>query len=260
MFLLVHFCLLWLLAISGFRQHALVQPAVEHNLYENDYRKWIDVQINLINGSRFDLVDKPNLIEELRMMAADRATVRGHLNNIILHLLKIVCDPLNPHLQSWLAQVNNFRRAIMRIPKDDSRVKLDLREYAEVTDKRSKDREFTRLENVLQEEWEDVIETKEGRIALAVWDDSQGTITFDQVPEICPLTLEQILKRNCFPRKEHYGSDLVCSRRSFPNKKQENQIQRARKENRKLDDYWTHENIPDAEICPEGFIKTGTNV
>jgi hypothetical protein len=234
MFLLVHFCLLWLLAVSGFRQ-----LAVEHNLYENDYRKWIDVQINLINGSRFDLVDKPNLVEELRMMAADRATVRGHLNNIIVHLLKIVCDPLNPHLRSWLAQVDNFRRAIMRIPKDDTGVKRDLREYAEVTDKRSKDREFTRLENVLQEEWEDVIKTKKGRIAYTVWLDSEKTIIFNRVPpETCPLTLEQVLEEECFPRKEHYGSDLVCSGRSFPNKKQEKQIQRARKENRKLDDSW----------------------
>ena len=53
--------------------------SVEEDVYTKDYDKWINLQISHTNRSAFHLMDIPNLLEKLRMMAEDRATVRDHL-------------------------------------------------------------------------------------------------------------------------------------------------------------------------------------
>mgnify|MGYP006965701273 CR=1 FL=1 len=146
----------------------------------------------------------------------------------------------------------------MQVAEDVSRVRKDLCEYDRKADKRTKDREkFTRLEKVLEEEWKDVVasDKNSGRIAYAVCLDSEKGITFYDAPKECPLTLEQVLKLECFPRKCQYGPDLDCVGKWAPDVKQKKIMEKYAKLNETLDDHWVHDPMPGPDQCPDGFYE-----
>ena len=58
---------------------------------------------------------------------------------------------------------------------------------------------------------------------------------------------------NCFPRKAHYGPKLDCRGRAQPNQKEKKKMERAKKQNVSLDDYFRCEVVPDSDVSPEGF-------
>lgn len=86
--------------------------------YETDFYLWTQQQAELLRKGALAALDIENLIEEIESMGkSDRRSIRSHLANIILHLLKWRYQP-DRRSNSWEDSVENGREEVAWIIKD----------------------------------------------------------------------------------------------------------------------------------------------
>ena len=93
--------------------------------YETDFYLWTQQQADLLRQGEFNRVDLDlaNIAEEIESMGkSDRRSIRSHLANIILHLLKWRYQS-DRRSNSWSDSIDNGREEVVWILKDSPSLK-----------------------------------------------------------------------------------------------------------------------------------------
>ena len=91
--------------------------------YETDFYLWTQQQADLLRQGALTALDVENLIEEIESMGkSDRRSIRSHLANIILHLLKWRYQS-DRRSNSWSDSIDNGREEVVWILKDSPSLK-----------------------------------------------------------------------------------------------------------------------------------------
>jgi hypothetical protein len=94
------------------RQH----PATD--LYDTDFYAWTVATANLLRQQRFMEIDIAHLAEELEDMGKrERRSLKSHMRNVILHLLKWRYQP-DKRSPSWRQSIRNGRLEIQELLHD----------------------------------------------------------------------------------------------------------------------------------------------
>ncbi|MTW11456.1 DUF29 family protein [Pseudoduganella eburnea] len=93
---------------------------MNHTAYEEDFIPWVETQAALLRDRKFELLDIPNLYEELTSMASHiRHQLASRLCVLEVHLLKCRYQPLRKS-RSWrgtiLEQRSRIEMLIRRYP------------------------------------------------------------------------------------------------------------------------------------------------
>ena len=99
---------------------SMTAPALvkEELLYDSDFFKWIDTQVNLLKKGKLDKLDVKNLIEEIESLGKrERSALRSHIANWLMHMLKITYQP-EKHTKSWNMSIANSKVEIEWLLKD----------------------------------------------------------------------------------------------------------------------------------------------
>ena len=100
-------------------------------IYETDFYLWTQQQADLLRRGDLAALDIENLIEEVESMGkGDRRSVRSHLANIILHLLKWRYQS-ERRSNSWSDSMDNGREEITWILKDSPSLKPQLQIFVD---------------------------------------------------------------------------------------------------------------------------------
>ncbi len=97
------------------------------NLYNRDYRDWLQQTAQLIKEGKFSEVDAANLIEEIEDLGrSEKQAIKSNLVILLLHLLKCKYQP-EKRTNSWKASIREHRRRL----RDDFKVSPSLKRYCE---------------------------------------------------------------------------------------------------------------------------------
>jgi hypothetical protein len=86
--------------------------------YDTDYLRWLEEQTRHLRAGNFGQLDREHLAEELDGMSrSERRQLRNRLIVLVLHLLKMQCQP-ERHSRSWDVTVITQRVDIKLLLKD----------------------------------------------------------------------------------------------------------------------------------------------
>ena len=153
-----------------------VTRSSDPGLYATDYHRWLEEQAELLREGRLEDIDALNLIEEFDELAVgERASVEGHAETIVEHLLKLQYSPAARPRRGWRLTVRKSRARLK------TRLTTTLR---------------THLLQRLTERYADARDA--ALIGLEI-----DQIAADQLPAECPYSLEQILDPDWLPANVH---------------------------------------------------------
>ncbi|MFS0515349.1 DUF29 domain-containing protein [Nostoc sp. UIC 10607] len=138
-------------------------------LYESNYLQWLEETIKCLKNRQLADIDYENLIEELEDLAKnEKRRVKSLLEQIIRHLLLYQYWDLEKpkNANHWAAEIISFRNQV------NEDLSANLRKHLE-------DNFSVIYSNTL-----DYVKTK---------------TKLNNLPELCPYTLEQILDKNWLP-------------------------------------------------------------
>jgi len=140
-------------------------------LYQTDFYAWTQQQAALLKGEEFTEVDWQNLIEEVESMGrSEQRELESRLTTIMLHLLKIVCEPRSQAVSGWKNTILTQRIDLRRHLKANATLRAHVADY---------------VADVYQD----------ARLLAA--DTTQCAV--DDFPARCPWTAEQLLDVNWLP-------------------------------------------------------------
>lgn len=88
------------------------------SLYEEDFAAWIEQQTAALRSGRTDLLDIPNLLDELESLSrSDQRALAAQLRRAMLHLLKLRYQP-ERRTRSWDDTLRHAREEIADILED----------------------------------------------------------------------------------------------------------------------------------------------
>ena len=135
--------------------------------YETDILEWSERQADLLRrvgaGEKVnDQVDWENVAEEIEAVGrSERHAVESLLTQALAHMLKAEAWPLSPAVPGWLGEARLFRRQARRRFAPSMRQKIDIADlYSD---------------------------------ALASLPDTMGGQPPMPVPDVCPVTLDEML-------------------------------------------------------------------
>ncbi len=143
---------------------------IPKTLYDTDYVKWLQININFLKEGEINLVDYEHLIEELEDLGREqRHKVESYLRQLLKHLLiyqyweseKLYCA------SGWEDEIDNFRAEL----------------------------EILLRSRTLFNYFESIIESTYQRARKSAIQKSKLTV----FPEICPYSIEQILDTDWLP-------------------------------------------------------------
>jgi Domain of unknown function DUF29 len=95
----------------------------EQSLYEIDYLKWIEVNLQKLRDRDYTNVDWENLLEEIEDMGkSERRSIESNLIVVLLHLLKWQFQP-DRRSGSWESSIIEHRRRIRKALKESPSLK-----------------------------------------------------------------------------------------------------------------------------------------
>jgi hypothetical protein len=141
-------------------------------LYETDVYLWSKEQAALLEARQFEVLDIPNLVEEITSVGASEHRALGsHLTNLVMHMLKWHYQPSRRRTgRSWRSSVINARNEIEQVLETSPSLR----------------REAVRL----------LAQRYPGARRLASAETGLPLQTF---PVECPWTIEQVLDHDFFP-------------------------------------------------------------
>jgi hypothetical protein len=102
---------------------AATMPSAEKSLYDEDFHEWILTTVALLRQRRFADIDIAHLVEELEDMSKqERRSLKSHIRNVVLHLLKWRCQP-DKRSTSWRQSIRNGRLEIHELLRDSPSLK-----------------------------------------------------------------------------------------------------------------------------------------
>jgi hypothetical protein len=150
------------------------------NLYEQDYKLWLQENIKAIKENRFNDLDYINLLQELEDMGkADKNALVSNIKILIAHLpkLQIQHDAPEQMKKSWYASVDEHRERI-----EDSLANIPS------------------LKNYLSEA---IATSYSGARKLAIKEGQRASFEVrkpseNEYPQTCPFSLEQLLDEDFY--------------------------------------------------------------
>ena len=140
------------------------------NLYETDFYAWTQHQAEALKQHQWELLDLPNLLEEIAALGRrERQELRNRLGILLGHLLKWQYQP-ELRGNSWLATVREQRREILTLLQENPSLKPYLQEALALA--------------------------YQSGLDLAV---RETGLCYTKFPESCPYTWEQSLDAEFFP-------------------------------------------------------------
>lgn len=92
-------------------------------LYEKDFTAWSHEQAIHLQNKDFENLDIEHLIQEMGEMGSSfKDAIESHLDNLILHMLKVENQP-EMRCNSWNASITNARNSIKRIIRKNPSLK-----------------------------------------------------------------------------------------------------------------------------------------
>lgn len=108
--------------------NAALKPLPATALYETDLHAWSEAQADLLRKGRFEELDLPNLIDEVRGVGgSEKREIESRLDVLIGHLLKWKFQP-GARRNSWTATILEQRMRIARILRGSPSLKRYPRE------------------------------------------------------------------------------------------------------------------------------------
>ncbi len=140
-------------------------------LYETDFYAWTQQQASLLQAEEFAELDLPNLIEELEAMGrSQKSQLTNRLRVLLMHLLKFHYQADHPS-KGWLHTIREQRRRLELLLDDNPSLRREL---------------VDRIVYAYGRAREDAA--------------SETGLSLGAFPEICPYTVEQILRIDWLPR------------------------------------------------------------
>jgi hypothetical protein len=144
--------------------------AVDMNLYDVDYELWLDDQLEKLKTGQWKQLDIEHLVEELESLnKSNKRELYSYLVVVLAHLLKWQFQR-KYRGGSWKGSINNGRRRIERLFKDQP----SLKPY---------------LEEILSEAYTEAV----------VWASEETGL--DVFPNVCPYSIEEMLTQEFLPNK-----------------------------------------------------------
>ncbi len=142
----------------------------EMTLYETDYEHWLSEQITNLQHQKWDSLDIPHLIEELEALnRSNKRELYSYTVLLLAHLLKWQYQP-SMRSGSWEASIDNSRKRIGRVFKDQPSLKNYLKESVQET----------------------YAEAKE-------WAHKETKLNINLFPQNCPYSVQEILSLEFLP-------------------------------------------------------------
>lgn len=155
---------------------AKVVERPDSQLYDTDFSLWIERQIALLRGGRFDEIDIDHLIEEMEGLSRkEKQEVESRALLILVHLLKLSFSSASEPRRGWRRTVMVQRRSLDRMLTTTLRQHLSAQVYTLYQDARR----LTAVE----------LET--------------DAVEPDVLPEACPYTLDEVLDAEWLPQNVH---------------------------------------------------------
>ena len=134
------------------------------SLYETDYLRWIESNLEKLRHKNYQEVDWENLLEEIEDMGrSERRALESNLIVLLLHLLKWQYQP-KKRTGSWERSILEHRRRIKKALKESP----SLKSY---------------LSNIIEESYQETIKQAKAETKLPL----------DTFPQKCPYSLISIL-------------------------------------------------------------------
>lgn len=140
------------------------------NLYKTDFYAWTQHQAEALKQHQWELLDLPNLLEEIAALGRrERQELRNRLGILLGHLLKWQYQP-ELRGNSWLATIREQRREILTLLQESPSLKPYLQEALPLA--------------------------YQSGLDLAV---RETGLSYSKFPASCPYTWEQSLDAEFFP-------------------------------------------------------------
>ena len=145
-------------------------------LYESDFSAWVELQARLLEQRRFGELDLDHLIEEVAdLRKAERSAALNRARQILAHFIKLEHSPASWPRRGWRETIGTQR--------------MDLDEILSPTLRRELLAEM------------DAVYARARRSAAR--DLMQDKVAEQQLPSVCPYTLEQVLDHEWLPKNRH---------------------------------------------------------
>lgn len=146
------------------------EMSLKPSLYETDFYAWTQEQVKLLSEGKWHQVDLKNIIEEIESLGKqERQQLRNRLGVLLGHLLKWQFQRTH-RSKSWLATIREQRRRLTILLEENPSLKPYLSEAIAISYALGTDL-------VVQE----------------------TPLDYDDLPEVCPYTLEQALSDEFLP-------------------------------------------------------------
>ncbi|WP_013325190.1 DUF29 domain-containing protein [Gloeothece verrucosa] len=139
-------------------------------LYEQDFLLWLTATTQLLREKNLEQVDYENLIEELESMGrSEKNACKSNLRILLMHLLKYQYQA-EKRTNSWLYTIIEHRKRL----RDALQTSPSLKPF---------------LQEVFSQSYQDARELAASETGLAL----------DIFPELCSVSLEEVLNENYLP-------------------------------------------------------------
>jgi hypothetical protein len=146
---------------------------MSQSLYDDDLLVWSEEQAAALRAlarrpELSNALDWENVIEEIESLGrADVRAVQAHLEQLLVHLLKLASSPMHRSLRHWRKEIRNFQTAVER---------LCTRSIANRTD--------------MDKVWRDAVATAQAD----VW--AHGEKLLPGLPDACPFAMADVAARD----------------------------------------------------------------
>jgi len=96
-----------------------------------DYCEWVTSQVEFLRKGELMSLDIQHLIEEIESLGnSERRALESHLENILMHMLKVKYQP-EKHTRSWDLSIKESRYRANRVLKHNPSLKRELMELSD---------------------------------------------------------------------------------------------------------------------------------
>jgi len=144
------------------------------SLYELDFYRWIQHQVETLRGRKFSELDLENLIEEMEAVGrSEKRSLIGSLSLVLMHLIKWQYQP-DLRSKSWMFTIRNQRDEVIAILEDSPSLK-------------------SFVETAIERAWKKALIEAE----------KETGIENERFPPTCPWTFDEFMNDNFWPDIGH---------------------------------------------------------